>query len=380
MGPGVVEGERGEVRVGLWVLVVLVFGPGLAGCGRDFEPLVDVEPTVTDVESLPAIEFPRDNEPHENLSEWWYFTGHLRDEEGREYGFEFVIFQGARGREGGFSAHFAVTDGEAETFEFAERTSYLDGGRRGEGLDLCVGGWTLAGGPEAFAVAAAMPGYELDLALKPLKPASIHDEDGLLDFGEYGWSYYYSYTRMEVSGNLMTASGPVEVTGEAWMDHQWGDFVSVGSGGWDWFSLQLADGRDFTASMVRSQEGEVVLDYGTLVGADGVARHMSEADFEIEATGEWTSERSGATYPAGWRLTIPAEEIDVVLEPVLADQELDTMASTGIIYWEGAVEAMAGGVRVGRGYVELTGYARGQVSYFESLLGERVDGCAEADR
>lgn len=380
MGPGVVEGERGEVRVGLWVLVVLVFGPGLAGCGRDFEPLVDVEPTVTDVESLPAIEFPRDNEPHENLSEWWYFTGHLRDEEGREYGFEFVIFKGDRGREGGFSAHFAVTDGEAETFEFAERTSYLDGGRRGEGLDLCVGGWTLAGGPEAFAVAAAMPGYELDLALKPLKPASIHDEDGLLDFGEYGWSYYYSYTRMEVSGNLMTASGPVEVTGEAWMDHQWGDFVSVGSGGWDWFSLQLADGRDFTASMVRSQEGEVVLDYGTLVGADGVARHMSEADFEIEATGEWTSERSGATYPAGWRLTIPAEEIDVVLEPVLADQELDTMASTGIIYWEGAVEAMAGGVRVGRGYVELTGYARGQVSYFESLLGERVDGCAEADR
>ena len=80
------------MRVGLWVLVVLVFGPGLAGCGRDFEPLVDVEPTVTDVESLPAIEFPRDNEPHENLSEWWYFTGHLRDEEGREYGFEFVIF------------------------------------------------------------------------------------------------------------------------------------------------------------------------------------------------------------------------------------------------------------------------------------------------
>jgi len=79
-------------------------------------------------------------------------------------------------------------------------------------------------------------------------------------------------------------------------------------------------------------------------------------------------------------LTIPKEDIDVLLEPVLADQELDTMASTGVIYWEGAVEAMAGGERVGRGYVELTGYAQGQGSYFESLLGERVDGCAKEAR
>ena len=252
-----------------------------------------------------AIELPRDHEPHANLSEWWYFTGHLRDQSGREYGFEFVIFKGDRGQEGGYSAHFAVTDSEAGKFEFAERTSYSDGARQGRELDLCVGGWTLAGGAKTFVVAAAMPGYELKLELKPQKPASIHNEDGLLDFGPYGWSYYYSFTRMEASGSLLTEGGPVEVTGEAWMDHQWGDFISVGSGGWDWFSLQLDDGRDFTASVVRGEGGEVVLEYGTLVGVDGAARHVSETGFEIEVTGEWTSARSGATYPAGWRLTIP---------------------------------------------------------------------------
>ena len=358
--------------------LLLLFGLlALAACGRDFEPLVDVEPTVTDVDALPAIDLPRDHDPHENLSEWWYFTGHLRDERDREYGFEFVIFKGDRGQEGGFSAHFAVTDREAGRFEFAEKTSYSDGARQGEGLDLCVGGWTLEGGPEGFAATAAMDDYEIWLELTPQKAASIHSQDGLLDFGPYGWSYYYSFTRMEVSGSLLTGDGPVDVTGEAWMDHQWGDFISVGSGGWDWFSLQLEDGRDFTASVVRGEEGVVVLEYGTLVGADGLVRHMPAAEFEIEATAEWTSARSGATYPAGWRLTIPAEEIDVTLEPVLADQELDTMASTGVIYWEGAVDAVVGGERVGRGYVELTGYAEGG-PFFEALLGDREDSCVEA--
>ena len=47
------------------------------------------------------------------------------------------------------------------------------------------------------------------------------------------------------------------------------------------------------------------------------------------------------------------------------DQELDSRASTGAIYWEGAVrlyeagegaEAEVGG-EVGRGYLEMTGYA-----------------------
>jgi len=46
------------------------------------------------------------------------------------------------------------------------------------------------------------------------------------------------------------------------------------------------------------------------------------------------------------------------LEPLMDDQESDTRASVGAIYWEGAVRALANGKIVGRGYLELTGYHR----------------------
>jgi predicted secreted hydrolase len=57
-------------------------------------------------------------------------------------------------------------------------------------------------------------------------------------------------------------------------------------------------------------------------------------------------------------MRLRAGERELVLEPLLDDQELDSRASTGVIYWEGAVSAIEGGRHVGRGYLELTGYGR----------------------
>ena len=353
-------------------LLVALFA--FAACGRDFTPLADAPAPPPAVADLPPITLPADHRPHDNLTEWWYFTGHLEDDRGDEYGFEFVIFQGVRGDEGGYAAHFAVTAGSAG-FSYAQRTSYSDGFQVGAGLELCVGGWTLAEAGGVLTISAAMPGYELNLDLVPRKPAALNNRDGLLDFSPYGWSYYYSFTRLDLGGRLTTGDGPAAVAGEAWMDHQWGDFISVGSGGWDWFSLQLKDGRDFTASVVRGDDGAVVLEYGTLIAADGATRHLEAGEFAIEALDEWTSPATGAVYPSGWRLTIPDDAIDVELQPVLADQELDVRASTGNIYWEGAVRALAGDRPVGRGYVELTGYADAVALSFEVFDVERVDLC-----
>jgi predicted secreted hydrolase len=43
---------------------------------------------------------------------------------------------------------------------------------------------------------------------------------------------------------------------------------------------------------------------------------------------------------------------------LLDDQELDSRTSTGSIYWEGLSDLLdAQGRRVGRGYLEMTGYA-----------------------
>jgi predicted secreted hydrolase len=162
---------------------------------------------------------------------------------------------------------------------------------------------------------------------------------------------------MTVDGTLTVDGAPLAVRGDAWMDHQWGDFLVLGGGGWDWFAGTLRDGRDLTCSIVRDAGGRVVLAYGTLVEADGGTRHLGQADLRLTPTGWWTSPRTGVRYPSGWRLTVPDAALDLRWVPLLQDQELDTRPSTGVIYWEGAVRLEdASGADAGRGYVELTGY------------------------
>ncbi len=359
------------------LLITVLLTLTLAACARDFTPLADIPAPAPAVADLPPISLPADHAPHENLSEWWYFTGHLSDAAGGEYGFEFVIFQAARDGEIAYAAHFALTDPAADRFAYDQRTSFAHGSRQAAGLNLCVGGWTLIESDGSFAFTADLPDRQLTLRLRPVKPPAIHNRDGLLDFAPYGWSYYYSYTRLDVAGELSGIGEPATVQGRAWMDHQWGDFISVGAGGWDWFSLQLDDGRDFTASVVRGEEGQVVLKYATLVSTDGVASHLEAGEFEVTALDEWTSPATGAVYPSRWRLAIPDEAIDLELQPVVADQELDARASTGNVYWEGAVLALGEGDPVGRGYVELTGYAPGATALsLEILTGPRTDLCS----
>jgi predicted secreted hydrolase len=209
-------------------------------------------------------------------------------------------------------------------------------------------------------VAAFDSGDGIDLDLLTAKPPVLHDGDGWIDFGPAGGSYYYSYTRMTVSGNVIVDGGALPVEGIAWFDHQWGDFISVGGGGWDWFAINLDDGTDIMLSLVRAADGTFPIVYGTLVEADGTVRHLERDAFTVTPTGSWTSPRTGATYPAGWTITIPNEGgLEVELTPSVADQELDTRATTGVVYWEGSQIVRAtryGEPLSGEAYVELTGY------------------------
>jgi predicted secreted hydrolase len=143
------------------------------------------------------------------------------------------------------------------------------------------------------------------------------------------------------------------------MDHQWGDFVALGWGGWDWFAGQLADGRDLALAVARDPTGAARPAQGTLVDAAGAAHPLPPGTVELEATGAWTSARSGARYPSGWRVRLPQAQLDLLWVPLLEDQELDARGTTGVVYWEGAVllRDAGSGADLGRGYVELTGYA-----------------------
>jgi len=341
---------------------------------------------------LPVV-LPRDDGPHDRLTEWWYYTGHLRAANGDRYGFEDVIFRAERGAfPTSWVSHLAVTDEHGQRFLYSQRLevgpqvdrSPLGPDGQPTGFDLALTGadpsdattlgrsaWTMAGSngsdhlsaalTAAEATAAGSPGgLGLDLAMTATKPPALHDHDGWIDFGAAGGSYYYSRTALTATGMLTVDGAPMAVEGTAWFDHQWGDFISIGGGGWDWFAVNLADGTDLALSLVRDVDGSYPLVYGTLVARDGSVRHLDRSAFTVTVTDHWRSPISGADYPAGWTIALPGEGLTIGLRPSVAAQELDTRGTTGVIYWEGSQVVTAtgpGGARMGgEAYVELTGY------------------------
>jgi predicted secreted hydrolase len=371
-------------------------GPILANPPLDYPaPVAATAPPSAPLDPIP-VELPRDDGPHGRLTEWWYYTGHLENEIGRRFGFEAVVFRAERGSvPPSWAAHLALTDEGGRRFNYAQRSEIgpqVDHSRRDAtgtttGFDLQVSGlnpelitagaspiaspWRLAGtGGTDFIeatlteeeAAASDRSFGLNLALTTTKPAALHDGDGFVDFGPAGSSYYYSRTRLAASGDLMLDGETYAVTGIAWFDHQWGDFISVG-GGWDWFAINLDDGTDLTLSVVRDPSGEPVLGYGTLVDADGTARHIGADAFDVRSLGSWTSPVSGQTYPVHWNILIPDEALVIELRPTLTDQELDTRATTGVAYWEGSQLVRASRLdqpQGGEAYVEVTRYGEGR--------------------
>ncbi len=309
------------------------------------------------------VELPRDDGPHDALIEWWYYTGHLTVENGTRYGFEYVVFKGNTGELLGYVSHFAITDSANGVFAYDQRL------RLGEqatpqpetGFDFTVGEWSMAGSDGNDRLFAEMEGFAIDLTLVSTKPAVLHDGDGYIDYGSGEASYYYSRTRMDVSGTIIVGDETIQVvSGEAWFDHQWGDFTTFQDGGWDWFSLQLDDQTELMLYVITTVDGTTLIVDGSIVDADGGLTVLSDGDFLITPLDEWTSPHTGVTYPSGWEVTIPSIDLVLTVTPTLLDQELDTRATTGVIYWEG--EVIVTGTRAGKaigglGYVELTGYA-----------------------
>lgn len=316
-------------------------------------------PASPDVAPVP-IAFPRDEGQHDFLTEWWYYTGHLRTADGRELGFESVFFQSRRDAfPPFFAAHVAVTDQSRGVFAYDQRTGPAVVGDS-PGFALTLGDWSWQGLEGNDHVAASAGQYAFSLALTSLKPPVLHN-GGFIDFGAAGSTYYYSRTRLAVSGTLVERGQPVAVTGEAWFDHQWGNFLGNATGGWDWFSAQLDDGSEFTLSILRGAGQVVVGGYGTYVDPLGNSTTIGFDSMRVQALDRWRSPTTGVVYPSTWQVSLPNQQLRVVLTPVLADQELDTRSSTGNIYWEGAVSitsADSAGQVLGKGYVELTGYDR----------------------
>ena len=349
-------GERARSRY--WALLAALLGIALISCGSPAHVALHAIDEVATVTPAP-IHLPADDTPHDALTEWWYYTGHLTAESGQKYGFEEVIFQVERtGVPVFYAAHFAMTDQLRGEFHFDQRTWVRN--ERPTSFNLGDGTWQIGGTGASDTLQARMPDYAIDLAFTPAKPPAFHGKNGVISFGAVGDSYYYSTTRARIAGTVVDHGVSVPVTGEAWKDRQWGNFIVTPGGGWDWFSLQLDDGSDVMLFVLHDSAGTNSAAYGTFVDAAGRATPIEPNAVIVKPTATWTSPHTQTTYPSGWRIDFLDRPLQVSLAPTMPDQELDTRPSTGQIYWEGEVgiDGEAGGKPLaGKGYVELTGYS-----------------------
>lgn len=321
-----------------------------------------------------AFAFPADYGPHPGYrTEWWYYTGTLTGAGGRGFGYQLTFFRIALGptpaqRTSAWSttdvymAHFAVTDVAAGRFYPHVRFARGAAGLAGAGTApyrVWAEDWSAAAESDSafpMRLRAAEGDVAIDLTLETAKPPVLQGRDGLSRKGpEPGnASYYYSLTRMPTRGTIRVGSVRHEVRGASWMDREWSTSALGEAVGWDWFALQLADGRDLMLYRLRQPDGSTSpWSAGSVVPPDGTSRPLAAADMRIETLAWWTAPGE-VRYPARWRIVVPSAHLDLEVIPRVADQEY----RAPIRYWEGAVNVRGTSDTVhGVGYVELVGYA-----------------------
>lgn len=354
--------------------------------------------------------FPRDHGAHNDYAtEWWYYTGHLDAQDGRTFGFELTFFRtrvareeedaadesndaasdastndasnatSARAADSAFAveqmhwAHFAISDLGAKKFHFDERLNRGGvgvAGAREDMLNAWNGKWSVEALGDIHHLRAELRGDDgveraIRLALVPRKPLALHGDNGYSQkAGEVGnASMYYSFTNLDVQGTLYLDDQPLAVTGDAWMDHEFGTSqLADDQVGWDWFALNLDDGSELMLYGLRHADGAFgAWSGGTFVAKDGATTRLKRDDFAIAGDGTWTSPHTKGIYPQGWTLTVKPLALKLDVAANLADQELRTKLAGEVDYWEGsvAVSGTRDGAPVkGRGYVELVGYSR----------------------
>jgi predicted secreted hydrolase len=317
-------------------------------------------------EAVPGYhyQFPRDHFEHQDFrTEWWYYTGNVMDAHGKRFGFELVFFRQGQNRtvdnpstwavKDLYLAHAALTDIDGKHFWYEERPNREGPGIAGASFDrqrVWNGNWQAQWNGDTQTLEAITGPFRFHLDLKPAKPFVINGENGLSQKAEGRGraSYYVSFPRLSVTGTITTAEGPHNVTGQAWMDHEWFTEQLAGDQtGWDWFSIQLDNNTELMLFELRKQDGSIdPYSSGTYIDTTGHAHHLKRADFTLEPLAKFVK------YPIAWKIRVLSLQIDLTCKAALDNQEL--ASKTGPSYWEGAVTYE--GAQKGVGYLEMTGY------------------------
>ncbi|MFY9315749.1 MAG: lipocalin-like domain-containing protein [Burkholderiales bacterium] len=300
------------------------------------------------------LEFPRDHGAHPAYrQEWWYVTGWLKTDKAEDQGFQITFFRARPDIDtpnpSAFTprqivlAHAALADpkhGRLRHDERAARTALDLAGSKEGSTEVWVDDWKLELGADGYRARILAREFSLELQFRAVKPIVLQGASGFSRKGNRPEeaSYYYSRPHLAVGGSVNGRP----VTGTAWLDHEWSSqYMASDASGWDWCGLNLDDGSSLMAFRMRGKDG------GVAFAPEGVA---------FEPLRVWKSPRTGASYPVEMLVTSKGDKLR--LQPLMDDQELDARASTGTVYWEGAVRALRDGREAGRGYLELTGYWR----------------------
>ena len=310
-------------------------------------------------DTSPLVRIPQDEAPHHDTTEWWYFSGHLRgfDIFGKHhrYGYELVFFQFNFPNQPQpiYQANLAITDLTGARFHYEQKILPQPIPQEKNGFNLKISPWQMQGSSGFDSVAADFTdgSYSIRLAETSLGPVVLHGNGGLIPYGPFGTSFYYSWTKLWTFGEVLDHGVPVAVIGESWMDHQW--YSPLALGGWTWFSIQLNDNTQYMLYFIRNGENQIAQVVATQVKDDATI-HLSPNSVSETPIGTWTSPVTGITYPSGWKVNVPGGVLNVI--PLQKDQELVVAASLAGAYWEGdsAVSGVIDGVPVsGVGYAEV---------------------------
>ncbi len=341
------------------------------------------------IEFMQAVEvrefkFPLDYGAHNQfLTEWWYYTGNLKTEDGRHFGYQLTFFRRAISNESNqdwssnwsadqiYLAHFAITDTENNshyvTDQIGRNANNLSGTKTEPYFSIWLYDWKIEQLEDGtFLMNAAKDNFEINFRLENQKGEVFHGDHGLSQKGEEpgNASYYLSQTRLLTEGWLRIGQEWFDVIGYSWMDHEFGtSTLGDNQVGWDWFSIQLDDQTELMLFQIRNDDGSLSeFSSGTFIDTNGETTNLEMEDFEIQGINSWINP-NGHTYPSGWFVKVSDLEIDLKITPVIENQEMNLFFQ----YWEGAVfiEGTVNGEEIsGFGYVELTGYAQSMQGVF----------------
>lgn len=300
------------------------------------------------------VSLPEDDAPHQAKMEWWYYNGHLTTESGKRFSFHYTTFI-VTDLISHLVKHVSLSDHQTnQRFTDQRRTTVgIDfASATSDGFDFKMDNWTMTGKNGHDQLVVATNQFSFNLTLTSTLPPVLHGEEGIILLEQAGSSYYYSRTRMAISGTVKIGKKIEAVKGIAWFDHQWGDFTT-NQLSWDWFSLQLDSGEDVMLYQLRDKSDNPILYTGS-VTQNGITEVLSSKDFTLIPGKKWTSKKTGIGYPISWTIQIPKWNMDIKTHGLMESSEFDAMLSTYNIYWEGAVKIE--GTHTGTGFMELYGY------------------------